>query len=404
MRCKYILMSVLLGLLKLSLFAQGWPVFDAMAEKWNVMKYLNMIDSFYQGYDMIQNDIQALENQYKQMQKAVETAQNIDWSEVQFDGSFDIRSTLKDAGTKINKFMTQIDKLRNSLTTPNIQIGKDKYSLADLGYCGKDPKKNLEAAFSSAEDYIKKDLGGSFSKKLTQKEMENLANKYGVSARNFKLMQLTGGYIEKKVDDAFVISTTAIQKMREERVTLNQAIMDAYDAKLDSDGNKSMGGFFDASLLLTQNLTESIDDLHGTLGHLIELYTGRGVHKDMIDTYKKQEEAKKKLEHELYMQSLHETITNGWDRQTVLISDTSKISTFNVWINMFMSIMSAKWLKVLLIVIIICEGLAMTYASHNGGGSRIVGRMIPIIFGTFIIGSGCAIATIFGSAIQAILK
>ena len=53
-------------------FSTGYPVFDAS-------NWLGTIDQLFQMYDMVQNTITQIENQYKSIQQAVERAKAIDW-------------------------------------------------------------------------------------------------------------------------------------------------------------------------------------------------------------------------------------------------------------------------------------------------------------------------------------
>ena len=74
----------------LSVHATGYPVFD-------ISGWLTAIDQLYQQYDMVMNTITQIENQYQQIQQAVERAKSIDWNNIRFDGDFDIRNDIKDA-------------------------------------------------------------------------------------------------------------------------------------------------------------------------------------------------------------------------------------------------------------------------------------------------------------------
>lgn len=53
-----------------NLFASGYPVFD-------VSGWLTALDQLYQQYDMVINSITTIENQYMQIQHAVERAKSI---------------------------------------------------------------------------------------------------------------------------------------------------------------------------------------------------------------------------------------------------------------------------------------------------------------------------------------
>ena len=96
-----------------SVSATGYPVFD-------ISGWLTAIDQLYQQYDMVMNTITQIENQYQQIQQAVERAKSIDWDNIRFDGDFDIRNDTNDTNKRVNKLLNQTRQIKNTLTSPNI--------------------------------------------------------------------------------------------------------------------------------------------------------------------------------------------------------------------------------------------------------------------------------------------
>ena len=129
-----------------NLFASGYPVFD-------VSGWLTALDQLYQQYDMVINSITTIENQYMQIQHAVERAKSIDWDNIRFDGDFDLRNDIKDANRRVNKLLNQARIIKNTITTPSIDCGYGRYSLADLcGMNGSD--HNFFSAVGTMERYM----------------------------------------------------------------------------------------------------------------------------------------------------------------------------------------------------------------------------------------------------------
>ncbi len=90
-----------------NIHAAGYPVFD-------ITGWLTAIDQLYSQYDMVMNTITTIENQYRQIQQAVERAKSIDWENIRFDGDFDIRNDIKDANRRVNALLNQARRIRDT--------------------------------------------------------------------------------------------------------------------------------------------------------------------------------------------------------------------------------------------------------------------------------------------------
>ena len=148
-----------------SVSATGYPVFD-------ISGWLTAIDQLYQQYDMVMNTITQIENQYQQIQQAVERAKSIDWENISFDGDWDIRNDIKDANKRVNSLLNQARQIQNTLTTPSIDCGNGRYSLADL--CGMgSPDHNFFSACKDIGTYMTDSMKYSISAiegSLTEKQ------------------------------------------------------------------------------------------------------------------------------------------------------------------------------------------------------------------------------------------
>lgn len=71
---------------------------------------------------MVMNTITQIENQYQQIQQAVERAKSIDWDNIRFDGDFDIRNDIKDANKRVNKLLNQTRQIKNTLPVRTLTV------------------------------------------------------------------------------------------------------------------------------------------------------------------------------------------------------------------------------------------------------------------------------------------
>lgn len=243
-------------------FASGWPVFD-------VSGWLTAMDQLYQAYDMVNNTITQIENQYKQIQKAVEAAKSIDWENIRFDGDFDIRNDIKDASKRVNRLLTQARNIKQTITTPSINCGNVKYSIADL--CGAtssdrwETQKNLFTAITDYKYYMTstmKEAVDSVVKGLTPEQKEAIWTKYGISPSNYVFIQQSQSAV---TDAASTIMSKLTDKAKEMETTATEneknAIISAADQTRDSDGNITEGAANEATVRLTGMLVSTMSDM-----------------------------------------------------------------------------------------------------------------------------------------------
>lgn len=182
---------------KVPLFAQGYPVFDNLG-------LLAAIDRFYQGYDQVMNTLTMIEQNYQSMQQAYERAKSWSFDSPDFnDGSLlkniDIRDELKDAGTQINRELSNIRQIRDSFTAKNITMNGHSYSLKDLAGLGDSDRSLADLASDTA--YMTKDTvreaALKFAQGVTKDEAENIFARYGVSPKNFAMIDPISKMMQK---------------------------------------------------------------------------------------------------------------------------------------------------------------------------------------------------------------
>lgn len=261
----------------LPVHATGYPVFD-------ISDWLTAIDQLYQQYDMVMNTIAQIENQYQQIQQAVERAKSIDWDNIRFDGDFDIRNDIKDANKRVNKLLNQTRQIKNNtLTSPNIDCGNGLYSLADL--CGMgSPDHNFFSACKDVEVYMTDSMKFSIDAiegNLTEKQKMMIWRKYGISPKNYLFVQQSVAQVKTQASKLMAKATDeAVQLQREDRITKTNAIIQAAYAQTDSDGNKTQGAANEANLYLSQQVVDGLMSLEEAIDQMASLSAARMINEE----------------------------------------------------------------------------------------------------------------------------
>ena len=259
-----------------SVSATGYPVFD-------ISGWLTAIDQLYQQYDMVMNTITQIENQYQQIQQAVERAKSIDWDNIRFDGDFDIRNDIKDANKRVNKLLNQARQIKNTLTTPNIDCGNGRYSLADL--CGMgSPDHNFFSACKDVESYMTDSMKFSIDAiegNLTEKQKMMIWKKYGISPKNYLFVQQSVAQVKTQASKLMAKATDeAVQLQREEKIAKTNAIIQAAYAQTDSNGNMTEAAANEASLYLSQQVVDGLMSLEEAMDQMASLSASRMINEE----------------------------------------------------------------------------------------------------------------------------
>ncbi len=263
---------VFISIITLSLFTPSvmfanYPVFD-------VSNWLAAIDRFYQNYDMVMNTYTQIENQIKTIQHAVEVAKGIDWENIRWDGDFDIRNDIRDANKRVNKLLTQVNKIKKAITTPTINCGNVKYSIADLAGCTTsdtwESRKNMLTAVQDYQYFMTnnmKEAVNGLENGLDEKQKKAIWRKYGISPSNYIYIQQATTLVADAASKAVNEATEEAKKLKaEEREARKNAILEAAMENVDSDGNPTQAGVGQATMFLTDQM---IDEL-GKLGYSID--------------------------------------------------------------------------------------------------------------------------------------
>ena len=160
------------------------------------------IDSLYGIYDQIKTSVEQLKLQYESIQQAAEAVKSWNLDEIKWDGDFDIRNELRGFTSSINRQLSNIRSLEQSLTSKNIRIGDEGFSIADLVGAGEKNKTILDFADQTGKwantkklDKIKK----AFEGRLTEDEKMAIMRKYGISAGNYMMVKHASDQVRSQV-------------------------------------------------------------------------------------------------------------------------------------------------------------------------------------------------------------
>lgn len=198
----------------IQVFASGLPVFDAA-------NWLSSIEKFYQGYDQIMNTLQMIEQNYQQIQMAIEQAKSWKFEDLDFnDGNllenFDIRDEIQDATKQVNRQLNNVRKIRDTFEKENMQIGNKKFSMKDLAGLG-DKDKTLVDIVKDTIVMEKNDFAAAceeLTKQLTDEEKMVIWQKYGLSPQNFMMVKNLDQKMQKQVTTVMANANAKVEELR----------------------------------------------------------------------------------------------------------------------------------------------------------------------------------------------
>lgn len=192
----------------------NWPVFDAA-------NWLSSIEKFYQGYDQIMNTLQMIEQNYQQIQMAIEQAKSWKFEDLDFnDGNllenFDIRDEIQDATKQVNRQLNNVRKIRDTFEKENMQIGNKKFSMKDLAGLG-DKDKTLIDIVKDTIVMEKNDFAAAceeLTRQLTDEEKMVIWQKYGLSPQNFMMVKSLDQKMQKQVTTVMANANAKVEELR----------------------------------------------------------------------------------------------------------------------------------------------------------------------------------------------
>lgn len=183
-----------------------------LSQVFDPVNWYTAIDSLYGIYDQIKTNIEQLKVQYESFQQALEAAKGWDFDKIQWDGDFDIRNELESATASVNRQLTNIRNMQNSLTQKNIRIGRESFSIADLVGAGDPNKTAWDFAETGAKWTKEKQLDRikrAFEGKASEAEKMAVMNKFGISIGNYMLVKNAKDQIKSQIGKIVAMNSEA---------------------------------------------------------------------------------------------------------------------------------------------------------------------------------------------------
>lgn len=294
---KIILISIFCILQNIKIFAAGMPVFDI--ESW-----IAAVDQLYSTYDMVQNMIQQVEYQYKQLQNAIEMAKTVDWNNIQWDGDFDIRDDIKSAGSRVNSLLTQTVRIHDLLTNPSITCGSVNYSIADLCFVGANGvDKNIGTAFIDSLNFATGSImsaADNLINGLTDEQKSAIMYKYGISPRNYAFYAQGKTLFRQQCAKAINNVSDEVQKLkRETAASKSNAIISQVHATVDENGNPTQGAMIDGILIMIDQAGLKLDQLEESIENAADLYALKQIADEQREEAERQDSLERRQNLEL---------------------------------------------------------------------------------------------------------
>ena len=78
---------------------------------------ITSLTQLYEMYDHTMNQIEMIKQKYEQMQFYIDRAANWKWDDIEWDGDLDFRNEITKATSQVDKQLSNIRKIKNSLTS-----------------------------------------------------------------------------------------------------------------------------------------------------------------------------------------------------------------------------------------------------------------------------------------------
>ncbi len=237
MKKKIVSLMLLISLTYGNCFATGMPVVDAVLNSSVLTEFVTTLTQLYEMYDQTMNQIEMIRQKYEQMQFYIDRAANWNWQEIQWDGDLDFRNEITQATKQVNKQLTNIRKIKNSLTTNTVSWGGQSYSIASLAGINIDGQGNLvdfiKEGTSYYEDGFKK-AAKVWEEGVPENEAQYIWAKYGLSPANYKMVR----DVEKKLSEtaALLIGNVEDSPEKKEIETEQMKIIENIMKMLQQEG------------------------------------------------------------------------------------------------------------------------------------------------------------------------
>ena len=217
MKKKILSIGFVLFILMQNLISVGAPVFDAVMNTNLVTEMVTSLTKLYEMYDQTMNQIEMIQQKYEQMQFYIDRAANWQWQNIQWDGDLDFRDEITQATKQVNRQLTNIRKIRNSLTSNTVSWGGQSFSLASLAGVEIEGQGNLKDFVKEGNDYYAEGFRKAaqyLAEGVPENEARYVWAKYGLSPANYNMVR----EVEKKeIDEKQMEVIENIMKMLQQQ-------------------------------------------------------------------------------------------------------------------------------------------------------------------------------------------
>ncbi len=190
---KKVLLCVMIFFKWINVFAVG-PLLtiDPTVNTSVITQFVTSLTQLYEMYDHTMNQIEMIQQKYEQMQFYIDRAANWNWNEIEWDGNLDFRNEIAKATKQVDKQLTNIRKIKNSLTSNTVSWGGQSYSIASLAGIDIDGQGNLEDFVKEGAAYYDngfKKAAKTWAEGVPENEAQYIWSKYGLNPANYKMVR-----------------------------------------------------------------------------------------------------------------------------------------------------------------------------------------------------------------------
>ena len=177
---------------------------------------ITSLTQLYEMYDHTMNQVEMIKQKYEQMQFYIDRAANWQWNDIEWDGDLDFRNEITQATSQVNKQLTNIRKIKNSLTSNTLSFGGQSYSIASLAGISVNGQGNLESFIKEGSNYYAegfKKAAKVWEEGVSDKEAAFIWSKYGLTPANYKMVR----DVENKLNETAALLIGSIEDSPEKR-------------------------------------------------------------------------------------------------------------------------------------------------------------------------------------------
>lgn len=177
---------------------------------------ITSLTQLYEMYDHTMNQIEMIKQKYEQMQFYIDRAANWKWDDIEWDGDLDFRNEITKATSQVDKQLSNIRKIKNSLTSNTLSFGGQSYSIASLAGLSVNGQGNLEAFIKEGVEYYSdgfKKAAKVWAEGVSDEEAAYIWSKYGLTPANYKMVR----DVEDKLNETTALLIGSIEKSPEKK-------------------------------------------------------------------------------------------------------------------------------------------------------------------------------------------